>query len=169
MYLLGNFLPIHISMKNMIHMAWSTHAISSHLTLAAWSPANILLVPVCRRQVPFVACPSPRRWRRPYQCMVHLSLFLSLSAINVHPITLNKSIVDRSMGQLLLKGQKLKICARTILPRGDPKSKSTSQLHQQCDPACNHHTYTSLEYTCNKFSLDSCSLESCKHTFGTCL
>jgi len=134
------------SINNVIQHADSTNpypcttlAISSHLSLAAWSPANILLVPVFRRHVPFVAFPSPRIRRRPHQCVVHLSPFSSLSAIIMHPITLNKSIVDKSMGQSLPKVQKFKLCARKILPRKvgvdlrDPKNEGK---HTNWPPIC---------------------------------
>ena len=124
------------SINNVIQHAFSTNpypcttlAISSHLSLAAWSPANVLLVPIFRRQIPCVACPSPRIRRRPHQCMLLLSPFSSLSAITMHPITLHKSIVDESMGHSLPKVQKFKLCARKILPRKvgvhlrDPKNE----------------------------------------------
>jgi hypothetical protein len=71
--------------------------------------------------------------------MVHLSPFSSLSAINMHPITLNKSVVDKSMGQLLPKGQKSKLCTRKILPRKvgiylrDPKNEGK---HMNWPPIC---------------------------------
>jgi hypothetical protein len=119
------------SINNMIQHAFSTNpypcttlAISSHLSLAAWSPANVLLVPVFCQQSPCVTCPL-----RPHQCMLQLSPFSSLSAIIMHPFTLNKPIVDKSMGHLLPKIQKFKLCARKILPRNvgvhlcDPKNE----------------------------------------------
>jgi len=88
---------------------WTTLTESAHLTFAFGSLANVLLVPIFRRQVPLAACPSPCKWRGPHQYMVHRSPFSSPTDLSRCPITLNESIIDKSLGQFLPKGHELQL------------------------------------------------------------
>jgi len=115
-------LPIHISMKNMIHMAcstypspWTAFTKSSYLSFASMATANILLIFIFRGRVPRGACPSSDIMRCLRQYMVNNSSLCASLGPFICAIA-HICIIDESLSQLLAKGYEFHLLTLEIDP-----------------------------------------------------